>query len=89
MDGHCNALGCLGLPGQLRMKVCLHLRYRLLQEYAARQEAEGALTPEELPPEVLSAVERNITADARHFASFAAAVASAPEQVPLALCTKD
>jgi hypothetical protein len=30
---------------------------------------------------VLSAVEQNATPDARHFASFAAAVASAPEQV--------
>ena len=54
---------------------------RLLQEYSERQAVEGALTAEDLPPEVLSAVEQNATPDARHFASFAAAVASAPEQV--------
>ena len=57
------------------------LQCRLLSEYAARQAAEGALSPEELPAEVLSAVEQSATEDTRHFASFAAAVASAPEQV--------
>ncbi len=65
---------CWPLTGLVRL--C-----RLLQEYTARQAAEGELSSEELPADVLSAVEQSATAETRHFASFAAAVANAPEQV--------
>lgn len=57
------------------------LTRRLLQEYTARQAAEGEFTAEELPADVLSAVEQSATEETHHFASFAAEVASAPEQV--------
>ena len=52
-----------------------------MREYQAQEASQDALTAEDLPPELLSAVEANTTEGARQFASFAAAVAAAPEQV--------
>lgn len=54
---------------------------RLLREYREQESSQGALTTDDLPPEVISALEQNSTADTRQFANFAAAVAAAPEQV--------
>lgn len=56
------------------------LAHRLLQEYRERETSQAAFTAEDLPPEVVSALEQHSTGDTRQFANFAAAVAAAPDQ---------
>lgn len=57
------------------------LPHRLLQDYRERESSEAAFTADDLPPEVVSALEDHSTGDTRQFANFAAAVAAAPDQV--------
>lgn len=54
---------------------------RLIREYHDREITQGTYTAEDLPPEVVSTLEQHSSVDTRQFADFAAAVASAPEQV--------
>lgn len=46
----------------------MHVALRLLKDYQEKVEAEGELSEDELPPEVLNQVQENLTHDRRHFA---------------------
>ncbi|KAK9819849.1 hypothetical protein WJX72_003204 [[Myrmecia] bisecta] len=61
---------------------------RLLQQYEAMRTSEGELGDADLPAEVLSSVEENMTEERKHFAHFAAVVAREPEQV-LRYCVEE
>ncbi|KAG2454853.1 hypothetical protein HYH02_000685 [Chlamydomonas schloesseri] len=61
---------------------------RALQEYRRRVATEGELNDEELPPDVLEALEANAAPEQRCFVDFQARVSWAPEQV-IRYCFQD